>query len=344
MDEYSKQEIHLTLKRFNSTADDQYDDAMRVYTRNIAGVAKTNTDEISYWLDNSHRMLPRIKFMIFGFLNNDNVIGFAELGYFCSERVIMLDYLVIDKKFMSLSNYYSFLIMILDYLDICGIDYDYIVTEILERYNHKEVESDTILLLENASFKVINSLYIQPGLAQNNVESNKEALLMIYQRNGNQTSIRKDTYLNIVHTIYFTYYYEWDKTFIKDEESRIKIYQKLEDDYKKIKESLNIEVKHGDSITLNEYMNKIISNGSVVTPNSTRTIRNAIGYTFIIAMGIMLILFFLKEWNIERATIIAVSLVVLSIILCFIYIADPRVVKILEKIPIISKIMNVLSK
>jgi hypothetical protein len=344
MDNVLENKITYRIKRFMSSSDSGYTDALRTYTSNISRESKTNTNEITYWIDRAKEKLDSTELMFFGFYSNDTIIGYAEIAYIKNERLIMIDYFVVDSKYMSNSSFSTFFFLLLDYFEKNDLDYDYVVIEILVKFNNMETEVDKIRLFENEDFKVINALYIQPRLETNNLESNKEALLMIYQRNDLRTSIRKETYFRIVKSIYFDHYYTWDNAFYSNEQERNDNYNKLLSDLEKIKSSTNEEVLSDEEIRLNGYKNKLVRNNTVPPTSSARTIKSALIFAFIAVILIMLVLFFLKEFNIEYATVSAVAITVLFVIYSFIYLIDQKSGKILEKIPLLSNIFKLFGR
>jgi len=344
MDNYFENKITYKLKRFTSSSDNSFIDALRIYTSSISREAKTSTNEITHWLDQVKDKTDPTELMFFGFFSNDTIIGYAEIAYIRTERLIIMDYMVVDSKYMSNSSFSTFFFLLLGYFVKNDIDYDYIVTEILVKFNDIETKVDIIRLFENEDFKIINTLYIQPRLETSNLESNKEALLMIYQRNCSKSSIKKETYFRIINSIYFDHYCTWDAPFFSDEQKRNENYNKLMSDFEKIKSSTCQEVLSDEEIKLNGYKNKLIRNNALPPVSNTKTIRSAIIFTFIAVILIMLILFFLKELKMELTTVVAVTITILFILFSFLYLIDQKSAKILDKIPLLSKIIKVFGK
>jgi len=344
MDSYFENKISYKLKRFMSSSDSSYIDALRIYTSCISREGKTSTNEITYWLDHANKKSDTTELMFFGLFSNDVIIGYAEIAYVRNERLIIMDYMIVDNKYMSTSSFSTFFILLLEYFVKNDIDYDYIVTEILVKFDDIETKVDIIRLFENENFKVINALYIQPCLETSNLESNKEALLMIYQRNCSKTSIKKETFFRIINSIYFDHYYTWDAPFFPNEKERNDNYNKLKLDFEKIKSSICQEISSNEEIKLNGYKNKLIRNNTFPPVSNTKVIRSALIFTFIAVVLIMLILFFLKEFEIELVTVAAVTITILFILFSFLYLIDQKNAKILNKIPLLSKIIKVFGK
>jgi hypothetical protein len=282
--------------------------------------------------------------MFFGLFSNDTIIGYTEIAYIRTERLIIIDYMVVDNKYMSNSSFSTFFFLLLGYFVKNDIDYDYIVTEILVKFNDTEEKVDIIRLFENEDFKVINALYIQPCLETSNLESNKEALLMIYQRNSSKSSIKKETYFRIINSIYFDHYCTWDDPFFLDEQKRNDNYNKLKSDFEKIKSSTCQEILSDEEIKLNGYKNNLIRNNALPPVSNTKSIRSALIFTFIAVILIMLMLFFLKELEMEFTAVAAVTTTILFVLFSFLYLIDQKNAKILDKIPLLSKAIKVFDK
>jgi len=344
MDVYFENKISYKLKRFTSSSDNSFIDALRIYTSCISREVKTSTNEITYWLDHVKDKTDSTELMFFGLFFNDTIIGYAEIAYIKTERLIIIDYMVVDSKYMSNSSFSTFFFLLLGYFVNNDIDYDYIVTEILVKFNDIETKLDIIRLFENEDFKVINALYIQPCLETSNPESNKDALLMIYQRNCSKSTIKKETYFRIINSIYFYHYNTWDAPFLSNEQKRNDNYNKLMSDFEKIKSSTCQDILSDEEIKLNGYKNKLIRNNALPPVSNTKTIRSAIIFTFIAVILIMLILFFLKEIKMELVTVAAVTITILFILFSFLYLIDQKSAKILDKIPFLSKIIKVFGK
>ena len=344
MSDAIENKITYRLKRFMNSSDSDYIDAIRVYTNGISRETKTDTNEITYWVDNAKEKKDLTELMFFGLYSNDTIIGYAEIAYIKNERLIIMDYIVIDNKYMSNSSFSTFIFLLLGYYEKNVIDYDYIVIEIMVKYTETETKIDLIRLFENEDYKVINALYIQPCLESRNLESNIEALLMIYQRNSSKTIIKKETYFRIVKSIYFDHYCTWDAPFFLNEQEKNDNYNKLNDDFEKIKISTNDELSYDEDIRLNGYKNKLIRNNTLPPVSGTRAIRNALIFTFIAVLLIMLILFFLKELNMELTTVGVVTISILFVLFSFLYMLDQKSGKVLKKLPILSNLFKIFGK
>ena len=172
-----------------------------------------------------------------------------------------------------------------------------------------------------------------------NLESEKEALLMIYQRSGLTREIKKETYFNIVQGIY-DYYFEWDKSIIKNDDSVLNEYINRQ---KKYIEQIKVSLEDSTKITLNGYQKKhSYPADSKSIPNKEISIPKALLYTGIVTIVVMVILFFSKELNIELTTIALVTIAVLFVVLTFIGISNTKAAEAIRNLPIFSKLFSLL--
>ena len=330
--------ICYNLVKIISSKSDSFFDFLGIYSQVIDYEQKTDTNEIKYWIDNSSKF-KKGKLFFFGLMANDKAIGFSEVAYHRDYKMVMIDYIAIDKNYDSNSAFFSFYSLIIDFIKKEKIDYDFITKEILCRFNDTSEYASDIKLYELENFKVANCLYIQPLLDKKNLESEKEALLMIYQRSGLTREIKKETYFNIVQGIY-DYYFEWDKSIIKNDDTVLNEYINRQ---KKYIEQIKVSLEDSTKITLNGYQKKhSYSADSKSIPNKEISIPKALLYTGIVTVVVMVILFFSKELNIELTTIALVTVAVLFVVLTFIGISNTKAAEAIRNLPIFSKLFSLL--
>ena len=328
--------VKYELRRITSTKTDKYVNAMKLYTQNIDFFQKTNTNEIGYWVNNTHKFKDG-ELLFLALISNDILIGYAELSYMKRNRIVIIDYLLIDNKYKSNSAFYTFFGLIIEYLSKNEIDYDFITKEIFCKYDNVNLYKSEISIYELENFKVANCLYIQPQLELSNAESEKEALLMIYQKATTASQLKKETYLYIVKTIY-EYYQIWDEPFIKYEKN---IYYEKYNGYM---DSIIETIKDEHYIVMNGYPNThtYASSDKGIPQKGNKSIRNAIVYTSIVTVIVIGILFAVKELNVELTSVAVVSIAVLFIILSFVALSDSKGAKIIKNLPVFSKLFELL--
>ncbi len=244
------------LVKFRNSKDPEFLKALKLYSEHIEAVYRTDSKEIMYWAENYNKKYND-SFFALGFYLNNILIGFSELAYFIEERIVVVDYLVIDKNYRKNNTFYEFINHIEEFLSKENIVLDYILCEVgcyFENAEPPESSRSLIRLLKISGFGVIKSKYFVPRLGLTNYESEMIAVLMIYTHDKIK-QIKTDTFLTIVNTIYFKYYFRWYKIFLKDEEI---------DKYRSLLETLLLKVKKNlgnkDIIEINGYNNILSPN------------------------------------------------------------------------------------
>lgn len=205
--------ISYRLKRFLSSSEPDFAAALLLYTRNTSASIRTNTNEITYWLDNFSATFGD-DFYVFGFYRNNQIVGYAEAAYFQEEALFALDYIVIEESQRRNNIFYEFVDQLKNYMETEHPEYRYAIAEVPygPGLEHPSSESSLISrLLKMQGFRLIRASYYQPRLMIDDAESEMNADLLIYSTTK-LDKIRSDTFLNIVHTIYYKYYFRWKTT------------------------------------------------------------------------------------------------------------------------------------
>lgn len=187
---------------------------MRIYTRYFPASLKTDTNEIAYWADHYAECFED-QFLPFGFYVNQALIGYAQMAYFLKERLLVIDYLVVEKSHRRPNIFLEFVEHLRTTIDRLGLEVDYVVAEVgLQSHNGIDrIDPHTralLRLLKSVGFGVAKAPYIQPQLGLTNKESRTPAALVIDTRERSAVrQIQRETYLGIVRTIYFKHYLRW---------------------------------------------------------------------------------------------------------------------------------------
>jgi hypothetical protein len=236
------------IKAFTNSHNKDFLRALSIYSSNTAPALKTNTNEIIYWLDNIHLFKEERQFHVLGLYKNDNVIGYAQFMYIKNKRIIIIDYMAIEKSERRFGTFYQFIDLIKDYIET-RLDFDYILTEIgyLTNSNTPSNFSKALIrLIKIEGFGVVCAKYYQPQLSPENAESQMAAQLMVYM-NPSMEQVKRDTYLSWVKTIYFDHYIEWYRPFKNQYE--LEIYtNEVTHLFNKIKVPLNVNITFSNSI------------------------------------------------------------------------------------------------
>jgi len=212
---------HYKLKAFNNSSDLDFIKGLKLYANNININSLTNTNEIAYCLDNYNRIHPSSNFIVAGFYQDKQLIGYCQFIYISEEELVIIDYLVIDKAFRGLSIFYTFIDKIKEFIQLKMYKTKYIVGEInIPNGTEDALNSEATLLinlLKRSNFGVVKTSYFQPMLGIDNFESAQKSILMLYPASDYQT-IKKDTFIKILRTIYFKHYERWYKLFLNENE------------------------------------------------------------------------------------------------------------------------------
>jgi len=203
------------LKKINSSKHKDIAKLMKLYSCNIAPSARTDTREILYWLDNS----TDDYFQIFAFYLNELLIGYCQVAYFPVNKLLFIDYIVIDEHYRGRA-YFEFVYSIKDYFEEKNIEINYYLAEV-PHYSTDETPSHNsitmIRLLKQSGFKVVKAGYFQPELGKNK-ESCMKTTLLIYSQDQSFSRIKKETFEDIVKTIYYDHYFKWYNMFLQGED------------------------------------------------------------------------------------------------------------------------------
>lgn len=198
------------LKRFLSTTDTDFAAALMLYVRNTPHAIRTNSNEISSWLDHPPSTFGGT-FYVFGFYRDRKLIGYSEASYFPAEELLVFDYIAIDEGKRGNHVFFEFVDHLRRYLEGLHPEYRYAIAEVAHGFGDQQPSQDSRLLtrlLKLQGFRVIRAPYFQPRLAVNDVESEMPADLLILSTSSSDR-IQVDTYLRIVRTVYFEYYLPW---------------------------------------------------------------------------------------------------------------------------------------
>jgi hypothetical protein len=233
------------LKRFANSRDPDFAAALLIYVRYTPPSIRSDSREITYWIDNDKL---NDTFYVFGFYRNRQLVGYAQSAYFPSEYLYFIEYLTIDENQRRNNVFFEMVEQIKDFLENAHPDYRYGVTEVMNEPGQDQPSDAKKLLtrlLKFIGFRVIHAPYFQPRLMMNDSESELSGALLIYCPTPLE-SIRSETYLSILRTVYYENYLRW-----KGENSSVKaIYKKhLDTLYLKVES----EVRKTPTLIVNGY-------------------------------------------------------------------------------------------
>ncbi len=207
---YGTQKISFALKRFESSKDKDFNCALMIYNDTIPVDTKTRTNEIIYFADRC-KLQPNREMFFFGLYVNNSIMGFIEAGYLKKSKTIIIDYIVIKDEYRLNSVFYPLISLLQRFFSEQMIDYNYIVTEVSTKTLNESVDSESFFskkMLQIEDFRLVKAVYFQPKLGIKNEESNFKFQLMI-RSSQPLTGLKKNTYLDIVHDIFYEHYLTW---------------------------------------------------------------------------------------------------------------------------------------
>ena len=209
-------ENRFSVKRVCKSSDVDYIEAIKIYNETTPVDIKTNTNEITYWLDNTSES-SKFELLLFVLYLEGEIIGFAMLSYLKNRRILVHDYLALKDAFRVNVALVVYMSLILNYVNSKGYIVDFYLTEMSHKNDGKEVDKETAFfhkLLCIEGFGFINTLYRTLPLGVDNYESNHDAWIYIKKFGDTMSSINRDTFSNIIKGLYFDYYETWYSAFL----------------------------------------------------------------------------------------------------------------------------------
>jgi len=234
------------LKRFFSSRDPDFASALLIYVRFTPPSIRSDSREIAYWIDHVNDTSDDT-FYIFGFYRNRQLVGYGQATYFPDEHLYFIDYVTIDEQYRG-NVFFEMVEQMRHYLEDAHPEYRYGVTEVMnEPGQNKPSREKRVLarLLKFIGFGVIHAPYFQPRLTPTDCESELSGSLLLYSPTPIK-SIRTETYLSILRTIYYELYLPW-QTFRTKETSAYK--KHLDILYSAVEE----EIRKSPTIIVNGY-------------------------------------------------------------------------------------------
>jgi hypothetical protein len=309
--------ITYELKRYKNSNAPDFSKALKLYSDNIEPEYRTDTNEIIFWTDNFQNRFGD-GFYILGFYLNGLLIGFTEIAYFEEEKLVEIDYLVIDKRYRKNNAFYQFVDHITHFLQEENIVYDYIICEVGCYFENREPTEDSktlIRLLKMAHFGVIKSAYFVPRLGKHNYESQMRAILMMYS-NTEIKHIKKETYLMMINALYYKYYQRWYNEYFNEQEK--KEYKIILDN---LFENIKRDIGNKENIEINGYHNLLPLNPTDFSPINEKQGLKMAAFVILFIICVLLIgggaIFIHKKFEIDignQFEIITTALVICAVI------------------------------
>lgn len=257
----------FSIRRVQKTTDEEYIAALRIYNETTPFEIRTETNEITYWLSqNPDNEL--FELYVFVLYLDDKMIGLSMTTYIKRTKVVVDEYLAVLEQYRINTIFLIYLSLIQSYYKEHNIEYSYYVTEISNKNSGNDINRESQISLKvlcTDEFGKISAPYYTLPLGLDNHESNFEAILYI-KTNDTIKNVSKETYLQIVKSIYYDYSYSWYKKFLSRDELQ-KYHQEVERNYNLILQKVSQE----DTINV-VNSNCIALNPSIMSEQTARTI------------------------------------------------------------------------
>lgn len=257
----------FSIRRVQKATDEEYIAALRIYNETTPFEIRTETNEITYWLSQNpdNELFELYMFVLY---LDDKMIGLSMTTYIKRTKVVVDEYLAVLEQYRINTIFLIYLSLIQSYYKEHNIEYSYYVTEISNKNSGNDINRESQISLKvlcTDEFGKINAPYYTLPLGLDNHESNFEAILYI-KTNDTIKNISKETYLQIVKSIYYDYSYTWYKKFLSTGELQ-KYHQEVDRNYNLILQKVSQE----DIINV-VNSNCIALNPSIMSEQTARTI------------------------------------------------------------------------
>lgn len=245
----------FSIRRVQKATDEEYIAALRIYNETTPFEIRTETNEITYWLSQNpdNELFELYMFVLY---LDDKMIGLSMTTYIKRTKVVVDEYLAVLEQYRINTIFLIYLSLIQSYYKEHNIEYSYYVTEISNKNSGNDINRESQISLKvlcTDEFGKINAPYYTLPLGLDNHESNFEAILYI-KTNDTIKNISKETYLQIVKSIYYDYSYTWYKKFLSTDELQ-KYHQEVDRNYNLILQKVSqediINVVNSNCIALN---------------------------------------------------------------------------------------------
>jgi hypothetical protein len=198
------------VRSFRSTKDRDFQKALQIYDAHTHPQVKTDSREITYWLDNNQARKDGT-FYVCGLYIGADLVGYAQFIHLPSTRLIHFDYFIIDPARRTAGAFYTFADQMRIFFETEGFEWDFASAEVakLDVVNGVSLYAERLVrLFRQAGFSEILADYDQPLLGIEHPDTAVVARLLVLPR-VEMTTISKARYLELVAAIYRKHYGAW---------------------------------------------------------------------------------------------------------------------------------------
>lgn len=203
-------DYRFKIRRIEKSIDADYAAALKIYNETTPYEIKTNTNEITMWLDWKDNTVP-FESMFFVLYYADMLSGFAMMTYIRSQRIVILEYIALAAQYRVNTVFFTYINLLESYLNTNQYDVAFLLNEVSNRRNGNDIDKESQIfskLLCIEGYGKVDAPYLTPPLGTNNYESSFDAFLFAKSA-GNIHALERQTYLDIIKSIYFDYFLTW---------------------------------------------------------------------------------------------------------------------------------------
>ena len=198
------------IRSFPSTKDRDFLKALQLYDSQTHPQIKTDSREISYWLDHNH-LRNDSSFYICGLYIGTNLVGYIQFVYLAATRLIHFDYFIIDPDYRTAGAFYTFADQMRVFFEKERFQWDFVSAEVakLDAINGVSHYAEGLVrLFRQVGFSEVLTEYDQPLLGIEFPDTAVGARLLLLPR-VEMTTISKSRYVEIISAIYHKHYGVW---------------------------------------------------------------------------------------------------------------------------------------
>jgi hypothetical protein len=153
-----------------------------------------------------------------GLRQNDEMVGFAMLGYFARRRVVLIDHLVIDGEHRKHGAFFVFASLLRSFIEKHCPNFDYVVAEVAidREFAEDEVSGQSVVrILRQVGFGEVRVKYSLANTEPEEFRRTYRGALMI-RSSQKILALRAEEFLSIYDVILFDHYLGWYRDFFGD--------------------------------------------------------------------------------------------------------------------------------
>jgi hypothetical protein len=295
-------EKKFAIRRITKTDDEEYATVLRIFNKATPIIFRVNDDAITFWLDKNN---DSFELLIFALYLDKKLVGFAMMTYIKKRSIVVIDYIVLYRQYAEDNTIFSpYISLLQDFLEENNYNWEYIVHEISDEEENLGKEDHFFKKISYLKgFGKIEAKYRTPPIETKTYEIyeiNSKDFLYI-KSNFDMKRIPKNTYLNIVSSIYEDYYYVWHKDFLSPE--KFKDYmQNWDKSFNSLKKEIN-SFRLYKSFTVNYLPGALLT-----SKNKKKVIIILVGIAILICTLLMLLFSLLKNPIDSASSIISIVL------------------------------------